>query len=171
MKANKFSGTGGLQHRLWAASCPCKSRVGTLSPENLWATGTCLYFAQKFDKDSLPFSCWGSGLSPCLRLRFHEVRPWQSRQGRHRCKGTQATLHTAWHDFHVTGTAHCYSAKLQSASSHLLWKTLDRQDKGTARFGTCSTEQFCVQFSAFLKEFVEVLKLQLTFVWSFFKLS
>lgn len=101
MKAKKFSGRGGLQHWLRAAA-PVVSLVPALPSRHccsgmghslstkilLWAGGTCLYFALTFQRDKrlppLPTPSvppLGSGLlKPHLRLRFHEVKPWQSRE-------------------------------------------------------------------------------------------
>jgi len=77
----------------------CQDGAPSLQKIPLSAGKTCLYFALRFQRDKrLPPHPTPGFSSPRIRalalsqITLSELRPWQSRQGRHPCKGAQATL-------------------------------------------------------------------------------
>lgn len=158
MKANKFSGTGGLQHWLCASATVVKALCssspllslllvapgrGTLLPENptLGSRNLPLLCSKISQRQQTP-----SPFPPRIRaLALSQItlprrEGWQIRQRRHQCRRTDHALAMPCALVTVTCAGPSYSAELwSSASSHSLCKILDRQGKGTACFRTrCS---------------------------------
>lgn len=89
MKANKFSGTGGLQHWLCASATvaePCPSSLpwsgGTLPPENptLGFRNLPLFCTKISQGQKIP-SPFSPRILPCLRLHLDETRAGRAGKG------------------------------------------------------------------------------------------